>query len=168
MTTQSPRHQKVLTIGCPGHWVVLLLTIQCPWHRTYRCYFTLSRVWDKWKGKNYPWYPGHKVAYTILCLRHRKFYFQFELLNKKSIKSKSALGHNYWDQEEMFDAKTRKKRMQKSHQTVPLKGQSNEIFCTRFFSQMNSSWSHKRCPRAVWFLAIFHGVIGLLKWLHGA
>ena len=30
-----------------------------------------------------------------------------------------------------------------------LRGQSHEIFCTRFFPPNNSSWSHQRCPRAV-------------------
>ena len=48
-----------------------------------------------------------------------------------------------------------KSRVQKSHATVPLKGQSHEIFCTRFFPPNSSSWSHQRCPWAVLFFFAF-------------
>ena len=40
-----------------------------------------------------------------------------------------ALGHLYWDQEELFGGKN---RVQNYRETVPLKGLSHQIFCVFF------------------------------------
>ena len=53
----------------------------------------------------------------------------------KSKKIKMAL-HLHWDQEELFGGKN---RLQKSRETVPLKGQYHGVFEIVFFPGPNSS-----------------------------
>ena len=48
-----------------------------------------------------------------------------------------------------------------------LKGQSHEIFCTRFFSSIGSFWSHLRCFRAFLALRFVYIFIELLDLLNG-
>ena len=61
-------------------------------------------------------YPKN-LRSTPRCPNHRGVILNVQKLRLKLKKIKTALGHHYWDQEELISEKT---RTQKSCETVPL------------------------------------------------